>query len=195
MTTQTILPVESEALRALSESNNEPGWLTEQRLEALKLASGLALPKLEKQKIERWNVSEYGTYKASEAISSLEEVPASIKDLVQDQAEGSLVIQRNSSTVYSKVSADLAAKGVIFTDLATAVREHGDLVKPYLNTAVKADEHSLAALHAALWNGGVFLYVPKMWKLKFRFKLFCSQMMQLLHLHLMSSLLLKRTAL
>lgn len=30
MTTQTILPVESEALRALSESNNEPGWLTEQ---------------------------------------------------------------------------------------------------------------------------------------------------------------------
>ncbi|MCL6659754.1 MULTISPECIES: Fe-S cluster assembly protein SufD [Paenibacillus] len=161
MTTQTILPVESEALRALSESNNEPGWLTEQRLEALKLASGLALPKLEKQKIERWNVSEYGTYKTSEAISSLTEVPASIKDLVQDQAEGSLVIQRNSGTVYSKVSADLAAKGVIFTDLATAVREHGDLVKPYLNTAVKADEHSLAALHAALWNGGVFLYVPK----------------------------------
>lgn len=110
MTTQTILPVESEALRALSESNNEPGWLTEQRLEALKLASGLALPKLEKQKIERWNVSEYGTYKTSEAISSLTEVPASIKDLVQDQAEGSLVIQRNSGTVYSKVSADLAAK-------------------------------------------------------------------------------------
>ena len=63
MTTQTILPVESEALRALSESNNEPGWLTEQRLEALKLASGLALPELEKQKIERWNVSEYGTSK------------------------------------------------------------------------------------------------------------------------------------
>jgi Fe-S cluster assembly protein SufD len=41
MTTQTILPVESEALRALSESNNEPGWLTEQRLEALKLAGEL----------------------------------------------------------------------------------------------------------------------------------------------------------
>ena len=59
------------------------------------------------------------------------------------------------------MSADLAAKGVIFADLATAVREHGDLVKQYLNTAVKADEHSLAALHAALWNGGVFLYVPK----------------------------------
>ncbi|PZT55010.1 Fe-S cluster assembly protein SufD [Paenibacillus silvae] len=160
MTTQTILPVETEALRALSESNQEPGWLTEQRLEALKLAGELALPKLEKQKIERWNVSEYGTYKTSGALASLKDAPESIKKLVQDQNEGGLVIQRNSGSIYVKLSKELAAKGVIFTDLATAAREHENLVKPYLNTAVKANEHSIAALHAALWNGGVFLYVP-----------------------------------
>ncbi|WP_145413032.1 Fe-S cluster assembly protein SufD [Paenibacillus xylanexedens] len=161
MTTQTILPVESEALRALSESNQEPGWLTEQRLEALKLAGELALPKLEKQKIERWNVSEYGTYQTSKALVSLKDAPESIKKLVQDQNEGGLVIQRNSGNIYAKLSEELAAKGVIFTDLATAAREHENLVKSYLNTAVRADEHSIAALHAALWNGGVFLYVPK----------------------------------
>lgn len=55
----------------------------------------------------------------------------------------------------------MAAQGVIFTDLQTAVKEHADLVKAHLNTVIKAEENSLSALHAALWNGGVFAYVPK----------------------------------
>ena len=32
MTTQTILPVNAEALKALSESKQEPAWLTDSRL-------------------------------------------------------------------------------------------------------------------------------------------------------------------
>ncbi|GAK38778.1 Fe-S cluster assembly protein SufD [Paenibacillus urinalis] len=160
MTTQTILPVDSEALRALSEGRNEPAWLSEGRQAALDLAGNLALPKLEKTKIERWNLSAYGQYKTSDAIT-LNETPEAIASLIKDEQDGTLLIQRGSSVVYSNLSKELADQGVIFTDLETAVREHEDLVKSHLHTAVKSDEHQLAALHTAIWNGGVFLYVPR----------------------------------
>ncbi|MEN9933539.1 MAG: hypothetical protein RLZZ387_118 [Chloroflexota bacterium] len=55
----------------------------------------------------------------------------------------------------------LAAKGVVFTTLAAAVREHEALVKQYLGAAVDPLAHKFAALHTALWQDGVFLYVPK----------------------------------
>src|SRR5699024_1611129 len=50
----------------------------------------------------------------------------------------------------------------IFTDIFTAMKDHGGLVEKYfMKDAVAVDEHRLTALHAAFMNGGVFLYVPK----------------------------------
>ena len=161
MTTQTILPVDAERLSELSQKSGEPVWLKESRLKALELAATLTLPKLEKTRIDRWNVNTYGSYKAGQSLAALSEAPASIAALIKDQEEGSLIIQHNSGVVYTRLAPELAAQGVIFTDLQTAVKEHGDLVQRYLHKAVQPDEHSIAALHAALWNGGVFLYVPK----------------------------------
>lgn len=161
MTTQTILPVDAGRLSELSQGSGEPGWLTDSRVKALELAAGLELPKLEKTKIERWNVNTYGIHKASELIATLSEAPASIAALIKDQEEGSLIIQRNSGVVFTRLAPELAAQGVIFTDLQTAAKEYGDLVQRHLHKAILPDEHSIAALHAALWNGGVFLYVPK----------------------------------
>ncbi|KKO53705.1 Fe-S cluster assembly protein SufD [Paenibacillus sp. DMB20] len=161
MTTQTILPVNAEALKALSAGKQEPAWVTESRLAALELAGRLELPKLEKQRIDRWNIQAFGEYKVNGQLSSFEELPEEAAKLVEGSREGGLLIQRNSGNVYSKLSEELAAQGVIFTDLETAVKEHENLVKPYLHQAVKSDEHALSALHAATWNGGVFLYVPK----------------------------------
>lgn len=162
MTTQTTLPVDAQALENWSRGGEEPAWLTDGRLRALELAAGLELPKLEKTRIDRWNIDSYGTNKTAARWSSLNEAPESLAALIQGQEEsGSLVIQRNSGAVFTRLSPELAEQGVIFTDLQTAVREHGDLVQRYLHQAVKPDEHRLAALHAALWNGGVFLYVPK----------------------------------
>ena len=54
------------------------------------------------------------------------------------------------------------ACGVVFTDLQTACHDHEDLVRPRLMTkAVLPTEGKFAALHAALWTHGVFLYVPR----------------------------------
>ncbi|MBK9713591.1 MAG: Fe-S cluster assembly protein SufD [Kouleothrix sp.] len=57
--------------------------------------------------------------------------------------------------------AGLAEKGVVFTTLAAALHSHEALVKRYLGTAVEPLAHKFNALHAALWQDGVFLYVPK----------------------------------
>ncbi|MFD0620332.1 Fe-S cluster assembly protein SufD [Paenibacillus sp. GCM10027629] len=161
MTTQTILPIDRETLAALSQNNNEPAWLSALRLEALELAGQLELPIVEKQKISRWNLDTYGTYTKSPAIQSVNELPESLQTLVKLEENSSVLVQRNSSVVFQQLSAELAAKGVIFTDLQTAVEKHADLVQKYLFQAVKKDENRLAALHTAIWNGGVFVYVPK----------------------------------
>ncbi len=55
----------------------------------------------------------------------------------------------------------LAAQGVICTSLANAVRTHADLVQKYLDVAVPFQAHKFTALRAALWQDGLFLYVPK----------------------------------
>lgn len=55
----------------------------------------------------------------------------------------------------------LAQQGVVFTTLQAALRDHADLIKEYLGAAVDPMTHKFTALHAALWQDGVFLYVPK----------------------------------
>jgi len=161
-TVNTALPVGRDALQALSSSKQEPAWLAELRLQALELAGTLELPKLEKTRIDRWNIDRYGEYKQVTAVDSLDNLPEEISSLVaQDSIPSGVLIQRNSGVIYSSLSEELKQRGVILCDLETAAREHEDLVRPYLMQAVRADEHRLSALHAALWSGGLFLYVPK----------------------------------
>jgi Fe-S cluster assembly protein SufD len=60
-----------------------------------------------------------------------------------------------------QTEADLAAHGVVFVPMAEAFRQHEDLLKQYMDTAVDPLEHKFSALRAALWQDGAFLYVPK----------------------------------
>ncbi|ANE48469.1 Fe-S cluster assembly protein SufD [Paenibacillus swuensis] len=162
MSTNTILPLNPDAVRALSESKSEPAWLAELRLKALELAGQLELPKPEKTNITRWNLDAYGAPKASAPIASPAELPQEALALITEAAQGeNLLVQKDSSVVYTRLSAELASQGVIFTSLEEAAREHAELVQSYLMQAVLVEENRLTALHAAAWNGGVFLYVPR----------------------------------
>ncbi|MEI7026143.1 Fe-S cluster assembly protein SufD [Paenibacillus sp. y28] len=164
MSTQTILPVDQDAVARLSQQNQEPEWLAALRAEALELAGSLELPKLEKTRIDRWNLDHYGSYKQAAVAASIQDLPQAAQALLQtegEQAEGGVIVQQGSSITFKRLSEELAKQGVIFTDLQTAAREHGELVRKHLFSVVQKDENRLTALHAALWNGGVFLYVPK----------------------------------
>jgi Fe-S cluster assembly protein SufD len=122
------------------------------------------MPKPDKTKIDKWNFTQFTQHTVkSKAYTSLSELPEEVKALVDLDAENkNLYIQRNQTPAFLSLSEELKSKGVIFTDIFTAAKEHGDLLKKYYMTqAINADEHRLTALNAALVNGGVFLYIPK----------------------------------
>ncbi|MBM7648571.1 Fe-S cluster assembly protein SufD [Bacillus ectoiniformans] len=164
MTVEIKLPADKEYIRSLSEEKGESQWLTDMRLAALDLASDLPMPRPDKTKIDKWNFTEFD-YKElkSEAYASLEELPEQAKVLIDlEKQDKNLYVQRNNTASFLSLSEELKAQGVIFTDIVTAVKEHSDLVQKYfMSDVVKVNEHKLTALHAALMNGGIFLYVPK----------------------------------
>ena len=119
------------------------------------------MPKPDKTKIDKWNFTSFQTHTVeSEAFASLEELPEEIKSIIEENEN--LYIQRNNTPAHINLSANVKEQGVIFTDILTAARDHAELVQKYfMKDGVKIDEHRLTALHAALVNGGAFLYVPK----------------------------------
>jgi Fe-S cluster assembly protein SufD len=166
MSTQMTTPLNRQSVEELSRSKGEPAWLTEQRGNAADLTDSLEWPKPEKMRIDRWNLGKIGNYKQQSDVASTDELPEDIRSLLGSETDSALLVQRNSGVVLNRISDELRAKGVIFTDLETAAREHGELVQQYLFAAQNLNESKLTALHAAIWNGGVFVYVPKNVKLE-----------------------------
>lgn len=165
MTVGTKLSFDKAYIEQFSKDRNEPDWMREIRLDAIERAETLDMPKPDKTTIRNWNFTDFNhDYKTGDAVSDIKDLPEVLQEYFDaEKAPENLIIQRNHSAAYQVLSADLKEKGVIFTDLFTAVREHGDLVKKYFMTedGVSVDEHKLTALHAALVNGGVFLYIPE----------------------------------
>lgn len=158
------MTIDQEYIRTFSNKHQEPEWFAQQRLDALAKAEELPMPKPDKTRITNWNFTDFAKHEAEgTTFASLADLPAFAKSFVHDEKEDQNVyVQHNQKAAYVNLTDELKDKGVIFTDLFTALQEHGDLVKKYFMTeAVKVDEHKLTALHAALVNGGAFLYVPK----------------------------------
>ncbi|MCS0543772.1 hypothetical protein NXY55_27750, partial [Aeromonas veronii] len=98
----------------------------------------------------------------SAPYNSIDELPEEIKSLIHVEEDKNIYIQRDNTPAFISLTEEVKASGVIFTDIHTAAREHSDLLQKYfMKEAVKVDEHRLTALHAALVNGGAFVYVPK----------------------------------
>ncbi|RIU94614.1 Fe-S cluster assembly protein SufD [Oceanobacillus picturae] len=163
MSVETKLPYDKEYINQFSKDNNEPEWMNSLRLQALGQMETLELPKPDKTKIGKWNFSRFKHLAEGEKISSLKELPEALEGFLDEEnIPENLLIQRNHSVAYATLSEELKEQGVIFTDIFTALQEHEDLVRRYyMKDAVSVDEHRLTALHAALMNGGIFVYVPK----------------------------------
>ncbi|MFA1794014.1 Fe-S cluster assembly protein SufD [Bacillus velezensis] len=164
MTLETKLSVDQEYVKGFSEKHQEPAWLKNLRLQALEKADDLPLPKPDKTKITNWNFTKFNKHTVENApLASLEDLADEAKALIDIENEDkTLYVQRDQTPAFLSLSKELKDKGVIFTDIITAAREHSDLVEKYfMKDGVKVDEHKLTALHAALMNGGAFLYVPK----------------------------------
>ncbi|MCH5585646.1 Fe-S cluster assembly protein SufD [Shimazuella sp. AN120528] len=144
-----------EQITQLSQSQNEPKWALEKRLEAFSAIDSLPLPKLEKTNIDRWNFSEFQLYQASEKFEQAEELPDAVSRLILE--ESNVLVQKNDAAVYQTEKA--LDQGVIFTSLQTAYKQHETLLKKYLFRQDTTDR--VAAIHQAFTQGGAFIYVPR----------------------------------
>ncbi|RXJ01798.1 Fe-S cluster assembly protein SufD [Anaerobacillus alkaliphilus] len=158
MSVDTQLQFDREYVTNFSKDANEPEWFLNQRLSSLELVGTKELPKPDKTKIDNWNFSQF-----SHTVTAVgTELPEQVKGLMSEDDTQNVLALRNGQLAHSKLSAQLEEQGVVFTDFATALKEHSDLVQKYfMKEAVTQDENRLTALHAALLNGGTFIYVPK----------------------------------
>ncbi|MGX7172957.1 Fe-S cluster assembly protein SufD [Enterococcus ratti] len=144
-----------DAVTTFSLSKGEPQWMTEFRREALKKANELPLPHIDRVKFRRWPL--FSIHEMADEMNESGHVVA-----FDQMKDNPMIVQQRTWTVVEQLSAELAEKGVIFTDLFTALQEYPELVQEYyMKKAVKMDEDQLTALHVAFMNTGLFLYVPK----------------------------------
>jgi Fe-S cluster assembly protein SufD len=154
----TQTPALSElTLRELSATAQEPAWLLERRLAAWRAYQAMALPDPLEEEWRRTDISELDLA-AALAARPLEHTSLP-NDGTRMQEYGAVVAVSPEGRAYWAHNGDL--KGAVFSDLHLAAREHEDVVRQHLHTLVRSDEWKLAALQAAAWRGGAFLYVPR----------------------------------
>lgn len=154
----------SDDVQAVSETNNEPQWLREARQQAWTVYQDTPMPHME----EEWRRTDYRSIHWEDADvvihangATADVVPAKNREPLVGDKQGGLLIFVDGELVHHEVAEELTQDGIIFTDLNTAVREYSDLVQANLGKAVQADMGKFAALHAALWRNGVFVYIPR----------------------------------
>ena len=157
----------SEAtVRAASAAKHEPAWMLERRLAAWQLFEAMPWPKptdeaWRRTRLTGFDLKQFQPF-ATPAHDASRAVDAVIQGELDEMESAASLVFEAGGLRYRHVRADLAAKGVIFTDLQSAVRDYPDLVQQYFMTrAVKPDHNKFTALHAALWDTGAFVYVPK----------------------------------
>ncbi|MCF6092383.1 Fe-S cluster assembly protein SufD [Microaerobacter geothermalis] len=160
----TKAKLDREKIIQYSERTKEPFWMKERRLHAFEQFEKLPLPKLEKTKIDNWELYPSLEYQEEERVNEVTQLPKEILSYLSDEGEilPTLFLQKNHQAVYSHLSDQLKELGVIFTDLQTAMISHSELIeKKFMTEAVSTGLNQLTALHGAAWDNGVFLYVPK----------------------------------
>ncbi|MFS8477951.1 MAG: Fe-S cluster assembly protein SufB [Micromonosporaceae bacterium] len=160
-----------DVVRDISARKNEPEWMLDLRLKALRLFNRKPLPAwgADLTEIDFDNIKYYVKSTEKQA-TSWDELPEDIKrtydrlgipEAEKQRLVAGVAAQYESEVVYHKIREDLEAQGVIFLDTDTGLKEHEDLFKEYFGTVIPVGDNKFAALNTAVWSGGSFIYVPK----------------------------------
>ncbi len=163
--------ITEEVVREISAQKNEPAWMLEKRLAALALYLKAPLPTWGPD-LSGLHLDEivYFVRPDTKEAANWDEVPEDIKKTFDrlgiPEAEktmlGGVGAQYDSDIVYHSIQKNLADKGVIFENMDTAVQKYPEMVQKYFMTqCVPINDHKFVMLHAAVWSGGTFIYVPK----------------------------------
>ncbi|MFC5370198.1 Fe-S cluster assembly protein SufB [Arcanobacterium bovis] len=160
-----------DVVRDISMRKNEPEWMLEKRLKALKLFGRRPMP--------TWgpDLSDIDFDSIKYYVKSTENVATSWEDLPEDikvtydrlgipEAEKARLVagvaaQYESEVVYHQIREDLESQGVIFLDTDSGLREHPEIFEEFFGKAIPLGDNKFASLNSAVWSGGSFVYVPK----------------------------------
>ncbi|MCB1174688.1 MAG: Fe-S cluster assembly protein SufB [Leptospiraceae bacterium] len=162
--------LDRKVVESISHIKNEPGWVTEFRLQALEI--------FEKKPMPVWgflgqfniDLDQYTHYvgsnqKKKQSWDEVDpEVLRSFERLGIPEHErrylAGLEAMSDSETVYANVKKELSDLGILFCDIDTAIREYPEIVRRYLGTVVSMNDNKFAALNSAVFSGGSFAFVP-----------------------------------
>src|SRR6202140_1310178 len=165
--------LDESTIRFISAKKREPEWLLEWRLKAYRDWQKMEEPhwaKLRVAPIDYQGATYYSAPKRQDAPKSLDEVdpellrtyeklgiPLSERAALAGVAVDAVFDSISVATTFKK---ELGKLGIIFCSFGEAVQEHPDLVRQYLGTVVPAGDNFFAALNAAVFSDGSFVYVP-----------------------------------
>ena len=155
----------------LSQEKNDPVWMQQFRLHSLQIYNETPLPDWGPS-LAGLDMDHIATYVRpnTQMQNDWKNVPQDIKDTFErlgiPEAErkslAGVGAQYDSELVYHNVRAEVAAQGVVYTDMESALHgEYADMVRKYFMKLVPPTDHKFAALHGAVWSGGSFVYVPR----------------------------------
>lgn len=158
-------------VREISAQKNEPAWMLKKRLQGFELFQKKPLPSWGPD-LKDLNLDEiiYFVRPDTKEATDWNEVPKDIKKTfdrlgipeAEKKALSGVGAQYDSDVVYHNLKKEWEAKGVIFENMDVAVQKYPELVKKYFMTqCVPINDHKFVMLHAAVWSGGTFIYVPK----------------------------------
>ena len=161
----------SAIVEKLSQEKNDPVWMQQFRLHSLQIYNEAPLPDWGPS-LKGLDMDHIATYVRPNAKmqNDWQNVPQDIKDTFErlgiPEAErkslAGVGAQYDSELVYHNVRAEVAAQGVVYTDMESALHgEYADMVRKYFMKLVPPTDHKFAALHGAVWSGGSFVYVPR----------------------------------
>jgi Fe-S cluster assembly protein SufB len=163
-----------DIIRLISAKKNEPEWLLEYRLSALKVWQEMVEPEwahIDYPKPDFQDLHYYSAPKPKKQLDSLEDADPELLEMYnklgisideQKKLAGVAVdIVMDSVSVKTTFQDKLYELGIIFCSFSEAVQKHPDLVRKYLGTVVPKTDNFYAALNAAVFTDGSFCYIPK----------------------------------
>ena len=172
----TVPPgLDEDVVRLISRKKNEPAFLTEWRLKALRHWLTMPQPHWAHVRIAPIDYQAISYYSApkkrTDGPKSLDEVDPK---LLETYAKLGVPLHERArlagvavDAVFDSVSVAttfkdrLAAAGVVFCPFSEAVQNHPELIEQYLGTVVPHSDNFFAALNSAVFTDGSFVYVPK----------------------------------
>lgn len=173
---ETLPPgLDEDVIRKISAIKKEPEWLLEYRLTAYRAWLEMESPDWAHLNIDPIDYQALSYYSAPKSMAdgpkSLDEVdpellytyerlgiPLSEQKILAGVAVDAVF---DSVSVATSYKGRLLEQGIIFCSFSEAVQEYPELVKEYLGTVVPHDDNYFAALNAAVFTDGSFVYIPK----------------------------------